>query len=330
MIDYKKILVDKYGGHKSKMSSRQEEISLHNCPKCGKDGDHFSFNVLTCKGGCFSCGYTVFNFCDLIAHIENITIEAANIFVSGIEGKNKLDIIDDFFVDKNNKSEIKKYEHINVELPDEFILMIDYLRHPVARIPKVFTSRKYPLSIIEKFGLGYCETGKYANRIIFPVYCKDKKSFVARRIKDIMPEKYKNPLGSLHSQLLYGYNFISKDKIIFLTEGPTDVLRLASYEYFAVCSFGKKVSYEQIDLLVDLEPKEVVCVFDGDALKQNIKAFNKLSNRLDTTYIILPDEYDPDDCPRDIFESCYINRKNMSKLNFVEEFLDIKIKRRIL
>ncbi len=321
-MDLKQYLIDKHGGHASKQSSSKNEIALPACPKCGKEEDHFNFNIATKKGGCLSCGFGIHNGIALIQVLEQVSRkEARNIYLLGLVGKSKLDAIEDMLTKKNIEEPDETEEHQNVDLPEEFELMIDVLRDPVKKIPKVFFERRYPDYVISEYQLGFCLSGNYQARIIFPVYCAGKKSFVARKTHEWMNKKYKNPSGSKHSQLLYGYDLVSSQVIIFVCEGPTDVLRLRSYGWNAVCTFGKKISNVQIDLIFDLDPLEVVALFDGEAVKQNKKAFKKLSLRFKTSYILLPEDKDPDNISENELSRLYDDRFGISKIDDVQRML---------
>lgn len=319
-MNIKKYLIERHNGRKSRQLNSQYEISLPVCPTCGKDKDHFNFNIKTERGGCLKCGFGV-GVVGLVQTLENISSKKAKEFIAndGLD-VNKLDSVVNI-LKRSSEQEDLIIHHVNSELPDEFELMYDALRDNRLVVPKGFADRDYSTDTLKKFQMGFCKTGSYAARIIFPIYSEDKKSFVARKIHEWMNKKYKNPPESKHSQLLYGYNLIPEDVIIFICEGPTDVLRLADYGFYAVCTFGKKISMEQVDLLFKLKPKEVVCVFDGDALEQNIKAFEKISMRLVSSYLMLPEDNDPDSVSKTVFDSCFNKRKKFDRLNYIEEIL---------
>ena len=314
MIDIKKYLIDNHGGHKSKQLSSNSEIAMI-CPECGKGEDHFNFNVDRKRGGCLKCGYGVRSIESLLIKLEGIKKSEAKLLVETGGYKNKVEAVLNIFEDKNIYEEDKEAEHINSDLPKEFELMIDYLRIPKYIIPSCFDDRKYPLLLIEKYGIGFCKKGKYASRIIIPIICGDKKSFVARRIFEWQNNKYKNPPGSKHSQLLFGFDNIKKGETIYVCEGVTDVLRMSQYGYNAVSTFGKKISDNQIKLLSLKEPFEIVVLFDGDAIKQNKKAFRKISLNHNTSYVTLPSEYDPDNIQFNLLKKMIKNRIGISKIN---------------
>lgn len=321
MFDIKEFLY-KHGGHRSKQLTSADEIALPTCLWCGKGGDHFNYNIKLKKGGCLKCGLGVKTHEGIVALLEGITRQDALHFINFSGGDRISAVIDILKSVKEEVQEESIVNHTNADLPKEFELMVDVLK-PLSQqinIPIPFAERKYSVDLIEKMQIGFCREGDYACRIIFPIRCNGMKSFVARRIHDWMGKKYKNPPGSKHSQLLYGYDLIPLNQIIFIVEGVTDALRLISYGFYAVCTFGKKLSSEQINLLFSLKPKECVLMFDSDALKEIIKAFGKLSMRINSSVIKLPknilrEDVDPDELSQNEVALLFNKRITMSKID---------------
>lgn len=318
-LDLRRYLIENKNGMANK--KRPVEISIH-CPNCGKGEGHFSFNLLKRKGGCLKCGYAVHDSVSLISRLENVPETKAKIFLmTGSYDSNRSDIIIRLLDQRELPYEESEPEyHMNSNVPSFFIQMVKEDRNPPVLMPTVFKSRNYSLATIKKLEIGYCTEGDYAARIIFPIKCFGMTSFYARRIFDWMDKKYKNPPGSKHSYLLYNYDNIPRNAdLVFVVEGATDVCRLTDYGYYSVSASGKKISSEQIDLLVNLYPREVVFLFDSDAVKENIHSFEKASNRLNCSFVTLPKKgegekahyYDPDDCPRDLFDRAVKDRVGM-------------------
>lgn len=326
------LLVDECGGEQVK--GKPGEVSF-DCPECGKADKHFRFNVVKDRGACWKCDYRVGSIEALIVKIKGISKQRAENWVltgsadttraqSALEILNKAEVESEIVFDD---------KHVNSELPEEFIPMYDNIRQPVCMVPKVFAQRNYSLETIGRLGLGFCKEGKYAGRIIFPLRCDGQESFFARRIFDYQNPKYKNPPNSKHSQLLYNYDEIPNSAFrVFVVEGCTDVCRLVDWGYDAVGTSGKKISTNQIDLLAKKYPAEVVVLFDGDAIKENEKAFTKLSYRLNASIAFLPEKgvnekgdtiyYDPDDAPVEMLDKAIENRVPMSRLGYAITLLN--------
>lgn len=321
MFNIKSYLIDKHGARWAAWKAEKNTELTMPCPSCNRDDEHFNFNVKIKRGGCFSCMYE----CDdiiLVMKLEGITHRQAEQIVKyGYDGTNKIQAAINLLSMKEqvqvSESENK---HQNSELPEDFELMVDSLRDQQVIIPTVFAARNYPISTIEKLKIGFSRSHA---RIIFPILCDGKRSWVARRIHDWQDKKFKNPPGSKHSQLLYNYDNIPQNvDVLMVVEGATDSARLDSYGYYVVGTFGKKISVKyQVNLIFRLNPKEVVSIFDGEAIKQNMKAFDKLSMRMNSSYALLPKKpnsdkyYDPDDCPKSMFDQCVENRARSSKID---------------
>lgn len=334
MLDLRQFLIDQHDGIPVK--GRPQEITM-DCPDCGKGNGHFRFNTLKKRGACFRCSLTVGSAVNLLMLLEGISkTRAVELYEVGSIGGSRSSSALKLISKKEKKEEvIVEDRHVNSELPEEFELCFDPNRNPNFICPKVFASRQYKLSTIIKLKIGFCREGSYAARIIFPIECNGMKSFYARKIRDEMKPKYKNPPGSKHSQILYAYDLVPDNAdMVFVVEGCTDVCRLLDRGYHAVATSGKKISSEQVDLLVKKKPKEVITMFDSDAMKENEKAFKKLSYRLNASYILLRVkgvdnngqmiQLDPDEMTEHELKLCIEYRHTMSRkktaLNILKNF----------
>lgn len=327
-MDLRKYLIDSHDARPVK--GKATEVTM-DCPECGKGTQHFNFNIVKMKGNCYSCSYKPYTAVALLTKILSISNNQAKTFLvtGSLEGGRRSSAL--AILDKSYKPETADPDelHLNAAVPEEFIPMVDQNRKPSVQIPLVFKERGYYIGTIEQLKIGFCKEGPYTARLIFPIQCAGMTSFYARRIFDYQAPKFKNPPGSKHSQLLYNYDNIPEgsDRII-VCEGCTDVCRLTNYGWHAVASSGKKISGRQVDLLVDKKPKEVVALFDGDAIKENRKAFQKLSYRLNAALAFLPKKgdgsyFDPDDAPRELLIRAIKNRVGTSRLQDAIRILNI-------
>jgi len=314
LTDY---LINKHGG-RSKSGDKDEVVM--DCPNCGKADNHFSFNVRKGVGNCYRCSYHPRSATVLIQKLDGVDKETAELIaIYGNDSGSKAEAVIEL-LGRKTETRDEFVPHKNASLPKEFQLMVDALREPRVLIPTDFMKRGYSVEALKKFRVGFCSEGDYKSRVIFPVECEDNTSFVARRIHDYMDKKYKNPMDSKHEQLLYNYNRLPDGGQIFICEGVTDVLRMESHGFHATATFGKKISTYQIQLIQKLNPKEVIVCFDGDAIDSNRRAFDRLSYRVNTSFILLPKKpnqdkyYDPDDVPKMTLYACIHERIGMSKL----------------
>jgi hypothetical protein len=88
------------------------------------------------------------------------------------------------------------------------------------------------------------------------------------------------PLGTWDSTSMWRpYSMVKK---VVLTEGVFDAHAVNSLTFdFSLCTFGKKISDDQIELLTQLGVEEVVLAWDMDAKEQIKRAVGKLNGRFD-------------------------------------------------
>lgn len=114
---------------------------------------------------------------------------------------------------------------------------------------------------IEQYRMGFALRGRYAYRVIIPVYSSGAmQTFVARTVIDA-DLKVLHPDDAHPSQALFNIDNIT-GKSVVLVEGVFDVLRIAASQ--AVASLGTNLSAQQRDLLRSKGIKRVLVLWDGD------------------------------------------------------------------
>ena len=147
--------------------------------------------------------------------------------------------------------------------------------------------------LIDKYNLKFSATGKWAGRIIFPVYINNRlvtwqgrditgKSFL--RYKDLSKDK-----SLIHLKAcIYNYDNLKGGDILYICEGVFDALKVDYYtnsDVNATCVFTKTVTDEQYKLLFNKVKSynEVRILFDQGTIKDanlvkgQIKTFNSNS-----------------------------------------------------
>ena len=137
--------------------------------------------------------------------------------------------------------------------------------------------RKVSPYLIDKYEIGYTETGPRKFRIIIP----SKNSlgrfnyYEARSyLKD--PEiPYIKPSSKevAKSDIIFNEHFINWDLPVFLVEGVFDMLRLPN----AIPVLGKEISELLIDELLKHNSTVVIC-FDPDAIQKTEETYSRLSS----------------------------------------------------
>lgn len=266
------------------------------CPICGKS-DHFYISIYTQKWDCKKCGesggiYKLLRFLDKTYLIQ----EGATVHKTELIRK----------IDDNEE------EDISIEIPD-----IPKRSLPVGWKVDIKNSYLKNERSLSMFEINYYDIGttnllnKYKNYIIFPVYENQEcKGFVGRYGAKKVPKdllRYRNNDGFDSSLLLYGYDDIVKNKTItvILVEGIFDKISVDRFldlrdgaEVKCVCTFGKKISDVQIAKLLKKNVKNIILLYDFDAIKEIKKTGIKLDKYFFTTITYTMNK-DIDECDED-------------------------------
>ena len=173
-------------------------------------------------------------------------------------------------------SRVKKQDKKDlVRLPDEYKPLWNggdgiVKRHALTYMYK----RGFTDDDILKHNIGYCDEGKYSNRIIIPSYDSNGglNFFVGR---DFYKSKLKY-LNSFTSKDVIGFDlFINWDEPIILCEGVFDAM---SFKRNAIPLFGKTMSKRLHKKILQQKVKKVFLALDDDAQLDAMKISEKLMN----------------------------------------------------
>ena len=193
---------------------------------------------------------------------------------------------------KYRKYESKEVRKKVVRLPKEFKPMWTNGGGIIQKHSWVYLqNRNITRGDIIRYGIGYCDRGLYANRVIIPSYNSDGELnyFVGRSIyKDGM--KYKNPPVSKN---VIGFDlFINWDEPIILCEGVFDAIAIKRN---AIPLFGKTVPKSLMKKIYENCVKSIYILLDRDAMKDSIKMIDDfMKNGIDVYFVNL-EEGDPSD-----------------------------------
>lgn len=174
--------------------------------------------------------------------------------------------------------EIEKKIYHRVKLPKEYISFKDVsnglkLTHHYKRAYNYLKERNVTDEMIERFHIGFCYEGKYANRIIIPSYDAEGivNYFVARSYETRPYRKYDNPEAE-KQLIIFNEYLIDWNKDVYIVEGPFDSIFLIN----AIPMLGKVMSDLLFDKLYE-NAKKIIIVLDGDAYKDAEKLYYKLN-----------------------------------------------------
>lgn len=201
---------------------------------------------------------------------------------------------------------------IKVELPKEFQPFINLKKTNIISrhaLKYLIKDRGITFEDIIKFNIGFCETGRYKNKIIIPSYNKEGKLeyFVARSFEEDPFQKIDAPQSDKN---IIGFeSTINWDLPLIIVEGPFDAL---SVKRNAIPLFGKSVSEKLKKQLVLNKVKSVYLALDEDALKNTIKLSEELINLGKKVYVIRLGGKDPSQIGFEKFTKLVHNAKQFS------------------
>ena len=220
--------------------------------------------------------------------------------------------------------EVWREEGELVPLPDEFIpVRSDHHRrdlHPY------FAERGIGPKKALRYGLGWCESGYFRDRMVVPVTRGDDVAFfVARYLAkhpprckaDKLPctrcggtdaheriKKVLYPKGAKPGRYLYNFDRARHCKTIRIVEGVLDAIHIGRS---AVATFGTSLSQYQLELLMRTDAEEIVIIYDldvdaklGQSGYEKAKAIAaRIADLWRVRVVKLPDARDPDEHTRE-------------------------------
>ena len=199
------------------------------------------------------------------------------------------DIVGGFKSLSSNREKVKKNI---VRLPKEFKPLWSNGGSIIGKHSRVYLyNRKISNADIIRYGIGYCEEGVYANRIIIPSYSSDGELnyFVGRDIYE-GGFKYKNPPVSKD---VIGFDlFINWNEPIILCEGVFDAIAIKRN---AIPLFGKTIPKSLKKKIYEKKVKEIYILLDRDAISDAIRITDDLMKNGINVYFVGLSEEDPSD-----------------------------------
>ena len=290
-------------------------LSIKEC-KIGKSGDEnqirstcpfhlndknstvFSINLNDEIGlyRCFSCGEQG-NIFRLISHIYNCSYKKAEkIFLRKVAiSPINLQTIRDSLYSLPKGKIIEEEDYPTIDLPPKFSSkqMIKYLemrnrneQHSIMNIPY----------IVSLYKLFYCDSGRYAKRIIMPIRNTKGRTvfFTNRSIYHDSERKNLFPFGGNTINFLYGlFESLGREKVI-IVEGPFEVFQFMSFclkhkilNWGCVALMGTEMTEERATLISTFFKEAYVCLDHEPATFKKDRKSHK--NKEEKIYSILND-----------------------------------------
>lgn len=245
---------------------------IADCPFCNDNKKHFGMHAATGVWNCFKCGQNGSIFSFLQIH-DDVSPARAKYIIHGMLGNTYVDknsvrkFLDQLEEEEKEMGQAKEklsHESKTLELPTTYTLLSKCMESPNPMEIQAFLywldKRQFPPADLQTYKIGYCNYGKYAGRIIIPIYHNKRLLyFVARDFTGQAIKRYLNPAISTNN-IIFNLERASKNKhCVILTEGVFDAIRIGKN---AVSLLGKILHAGQKQMLLKQEFEEFVICFD--------------------------------------------------------------------
>jgi hypothetical protein len=280
------VLENFLGNPKNSKNAENKMQWEFNCPSptCRHDYDKFNlaYNSTNYIFKCWKCKYSGFVSRLVSDYGKQADLSRLKLLLPEYKNQN-------FNIFKKPKV---NYDLITCDLPDGY-LPLSYERN--TKLYKmaydyVTNTRKITPSQIDKFKIGYTESGSRKYRIILPsLNASGRINYYEARSYMLNPKMpYYKPNYPDVQDIIYNEYFINWDLTIYLVEGVFDSLRIPN----SIPLLGKGISPLLIKKLLEHNSRVVLCL-DSDAFKDSMDYYDQLKSLgLDVFFIDLTDKKD--------------------------------------
>jgi DNA primase len=258
------------------------------CPNCDVWGG-FYINGETGKYVCFKCDFRGKTIVGLVAHMEGLSYTEASkfIFQQSVKLRRRGDMLTLRERISLLRGDLDEDEDTTVEyeLPQGFKPCFDKQTGKWS-LPEYLRERKIKSATAQRWGLGWCRSGRYAARLIIPIVCPGGFSFTARDMTGDGIPKYLNPTGADHRMLLIGWDVADLKGDFDLVEGPADAIMLDQHGIPSLAVGGKVLHDDQLAMLFKLSPHAgVTIMLDPEEKTAPYAMANQLAVHFEHIYI---------------------------------------------
>jgi len=198
-----------------------------------------------------------------------------------------------------NEQENEKYDDGILKLPPEYTPLFDNSNANTQAL-RYLKNRGIENGSIKKYQIGFCENGKYRNRIIIPSFDKNNKLnyFIARTIEKENHKRYDNPPID-HVSIIPLESTIDWTYKITVCEGMFDAIRI---DHNSIPLLGKNIDFNWL-LFQKLKESKVDVYLALDNDMAGIKAMIKISRTfleygMNCYYVDISPYHDPAEIPK--------------------------------
>ena len=182
----------------------------------------------------------------------------------------------------------------DVRLPQEYKSLSDPFDTSLIKEHAIRFLRKRGITKedITRYNLGYCQSGKYNNRIIIPSYdSKGQLNYFVGRDFYNSNFKYMNPPNVAKDVIGFDL-YINWSLPIILVEGVFDAMSVKSN---SIPLFGKTILPKLYKKIVEKKVKDIFIILDSDAFDDAIRMTEKFVNEGINVNFVKLDGQDPND-----------------------------------
>ena len=217
--------------------------------------------------------------------------------------------------------EVKKEKStVQLKLPQEYKPILGskeiLARHAFSYLKK----RGITIDDIEKYNIGYCETGRYAKMVIIPSYDEsgNLNYFTGRSFEKDPYIKYRNPEAS--RDIVPFELFINWNIPLVLCEGPFDAIAIKRN---AIPLLGKNIQRNLMKKIVTSKVEKIYIALDTDAQKQAVKFAEYFINEGKEVYFMDLDDKDPSEMGFEKFTNLIQNTYPIDQYGLMERKLQL-------
>lgn len=267
------------------ISKNDNEINIR-ClnPDHNDNNPSCNYNIDTHMWNCFGCDWGG----DIITLVQKVkdlsyrlTISYLKSFISGAITENIEEGLTKRLILEYKKKKIKNVIN-DVNLPTNFNLNFNEANNTIKSYIK---DRKLNTLICNKYFIGFCNSGKYMNRIVFPIVYFDKIIGYTGRATWLSDDKkhlkYKHHEGTPIGNMIWGlYSGYKKENPIFV-EGILDAIKLRIYGLNAYTCFNNNITETQVKIIDGSFDDKIYIMPDNDNGGDDMKKrfIKKLSKR---------------------------------------------------
>tara|TARA_R110001632_G_scaffold29067_2_gene77270 strand:+ start:402 stop:1328 length:927 start_codon:yes stop_codon:yes gene_type:complete len=178
----------------------------------------------------------------------------------------------------------------SLELPKEYQKIIGNPDIISKHAFSYLKNRGLTIDDIEKYNIGFCSGGRYANMIIIPSYDESGilNYFTGRSFQNSSFIKYRNPETS--RDIIPFELFINWELPLILCEGPFDAIAIKRN---VIPLLGKNIQPNLMKKIVTSTVKKIYIALDNDAIKQSLKFAEEFMNEGKEVYLVELEGKDP-------------------------------------